>query len=58
MSVVEGPESQKVACSAPKKCKIPVGIVLPNHVSFMELSQLETFVDSINKIRGSSVTGI
>ena len=52
VSVVEGPESQEVAHSAPKKRKIPVGIVLPNQVSFMELSQLETFVDSINKIRG------
>ena len=50
MSVVEGPESQEVARSAPKKRKIPVGIVLPNHC-FMELSQLETFVDPINKIR-------
>ena len=51
VSVVEGPESQEVARSAPKKRKIPVGIVLPNQVSFMELPQLETFVDSINKIR-------
>ena len=41
VSVVEGPESQEVACSAPKKRKIPVCIVLPNQVSFMELSQLE-----------------
>ena len=38
VSVVEGPESQEVARSAPKKRKIPVGIVLPNQVSFMELS--------------------
>ena len=45
VSVVEGPESPEVARSAPKKRKIPVGIVLPNQVSFMELS-------SINKIRG------
>ena len=52
VSVVEGPESQEVARSAPKKRKIPVGIVLPNQVSFMEFSQLETLVDSINKIRG------
>ena len=52
VSVVEGPESHEVARSAPKKRKIPVGIVLPNQVSFMDLSQLETFVDSINKIRG------
>ena len=60
VSVVEGPESQEVALSTPKKRKIPVGIVLPNQVSFMELyvvlcmesSQLEMFVDAINKIRG------
>ena len=52
VSFVEGRESQEVARSAPKKRKIPVGIILPNQVSFMELSQLETFVDSINKIRG------
>ena len=38
MSVVEGPESQEVALSAPKKRKIPVGIVLPNQVSFMVFS--------------------
>ena len=37
VSVVKGPESQEVALSAPKKRKIPVGIVLPNQVSFMEL---------------------
>ena len=49
VSVVHGPESQEVARSAPKKRKIPVGIVLPSQVSFMEL---ETFVDSINKTRG------
>ena len=34
VSVVEGPESQEVALSAPKKRKIPVGIVFPNQVSF------------------------
>ena len=52
VSVVEGPESQEVVRSAPKKRKIPVGIVLPNQVSFIELSPLETFVDSINTMSG------
>ena len=33
VSVVEGPESQEVARSAPEKRKIPVGIALPNQVS-------------------------
>ena len=32
VSVVEGPESQEVARSAPKKRKIPVGIVSPNRL--------------------------
>ena len=61
MSAVEGRESQEVAHSAPKKRKIPVGIVLPNQVSFMELSQLETFVDPLIKsgvAKPPSVTGI
>ena len=49
-----GPESQVAARSAPQKRKrtIPVGIVMPNEIGFMELSQLEKFVDSINRIRG------
>ena len=47
----DGPESQGVARSAPKKRKIPVGIVMPSMLGFMELSQLEKFVDSINNIR-------
>ena len=41
-----------VAHSAPKKRNIPVGLAMPKRVGFMELSQLEIFVDSINKIRG------
>ena len=41
-----GHESQVVARSAQKKRKIPVGTVMPNQVCFMELSQLEKFVDS------------
>ena len=48
----DGPESQGVAPSAPKKRKIPVGIVMPSQLGFMELSKLEKFVDSINNIRG------
>ena len=46
-------QSQVVACSAQKKKHmIPVGIVMPNQICFMELSQLEKFVDSVNKTRG------
>ena len=38
--------------NAKKKRKIPVGIAPLNSVCFMELSQLEMFIDSINRIRG------
>ena len=53
VSVVEGPESEEVARSTPKKRSNTCRHCLPNQVSFMELSQLEMIVDSINKIRGS-----
>ena len=58
VSVVEGPESHEIVRSAPKNRKISVGIVLPNHVSFMELSQLEMFVDSIIKIRSCKAPSV
>lgn len=47
-----GAESQVVASSARKKRTIPVGIPMPEQIGFIELSQLEKFVDSLNKIRG------
>ena len=48
----DGHESQGVAISAPKKRTVPSAIVMPNQIGFMELSQLQIFVDSINKLRG------
>ena len=48
----DGHESQGVAISAPKKRTVPSAIFMPNQIGFMELSQLQIFVDSINKLRG------
>ena len=39
-----------VPAARKKKRKIPVGIDMPNDICFLELSQLEEFVDSINRI--------